>query len=183
MPGTLCANVPIFPRKHLYMDLQDRAWGLLDGGYRIPYDASKPLKKLKGILSQKERQELFDELWENLHHQGNVGLASYLALPHLIDICIENKSLDRNFIGLCVTIENCRISEENPEIPSQYDDLYFGSLAKFEKYLSLNLKNINDRDAFRLTLALLATVNGQPRLGKAIEILDEYAVDDFLSQH
>ena len=165
------------------MDLQDRAWGLLDGGYRIPYDASKPLKKLKGILSQKERQELFDELWENLHHQGNVGLASYLALPHLIDICIENKSLDRNFIGLCVTIENCRISEENPEIPSQYDDLYFGSLAKFEKYLSLNLKNINDRDAFRLTLALLATVNGQPRLGKAIEILDEYAVDDFLSQH
>ena len=165
------------------MDLQDRAWGLLEGGYRIPYDASKPLKKLKGVLGQKERQEIFDELWENLHHQGDVGVASYLALPHLIDICIESKSLDWNFIGLCVTIENCRISKENPEIPRQYDDLYFGSLAKFEKYLLLNLKNINDRDALRLTLALLATVNGQPRLGKAIEILDEYAVDDFLSQH
>src|SRR5450432_1042387 len=165
------------------MDLQDRAWELLDGGYRIPYDASKPLKKLNGAITQKEQQELFIELWENLHHQGDVGLASYLAVPHLIDICIENKSLNWNFIGLCVTIENCRISGENPEIPSQFVDHYLGSLSKFEKYLLLNLKNINDRDAFRLTLALFAGANGQPKLSKAIEILDEYAVDDFLLQH
>ena len=136
MPGTLCANVPIFPRKHLYMELDDRAWGLLNGGYRIPYDASKPLKKLKGILSQKERREIFNELWENLHHEGNVGLASYLAIPHLIDICIENKSLDRNFIGLCVTIENCRTSKgENPEIPSQYATSILGR--------SLDLRSIS----------------------------------------
>jgi len=165
------------------MELDDRSWGLLDGGYRIPYDASKPLKKLKGVTSQKERQELFDELWENLHHQGDVGLASYLAVPHLIDTCIENKSLDWNFIGLCVTIENCRVSGKNPELPRQYDDLYLGSLTKFEKYLLLNLKNINDRTAFRLAIALLATVNGQPALGKAIEILDEDVVDDFLSRY
>ena len=163
------------------MELEDRTWGLLNGGYRIPYDASKPLRKLKGSISQKERQELFDELWENLHHQGNVGLASYMAVPHLIDICIENKSLDWNFIGLCVAIENCRVSGENPELPIQHDDLYFGSLTKFEKYLLVNLKDINDRTAFRLALALLATVNGQPRLGKAIEMLDEDAVNDFLS--
>jgi hypothetical protein len=165
------------------MELEDRSWGLLDGGYRIPYDASKPLKKLKVVTSQKERQGLFDELWENLHHQGDVGLASYLTVPHLIDICIESKSLDRNFIGLCVMIENCRINGKNPELPSQYDDFYFSSLTKFEKYLLGNVKNINDRTAFRLVLALLATVNGQPGLGKAIEILDEDAVDEFLSQY
>ena len=134
-------------------------------------------------MSQKERQEIFNELWENLHHQGHVGLASYLAIPHLIDICIESKSLDWNFIGLCVTIENCRINGENPEIPSQYDDLYFGSLTKFEKYLLANFKNINDRTAFRLALALLATLNGQPGLGKAIEILNDDVVDGFLSKY
>ena len=165
------------------MELEDRNWGLLEGGYRIPYDASKPLRKLKGAENANERQEIFDELWENLHQQGDVGMASYLAIPHLIDICIESKSLDWNFIGLCVTIENCRLNGENPELPSQYDDLYFGSLTKFEKYLSVNLKNISDRTAFRLTLSLLATVNGQPRLGKAIENLDEDAVDGFLTQN
>jgi hypothetical protein len=165
------------------MELEDRNWGLLEGGYRIPYDASKLLRKLKDAVNAKERQEIFDELWENLHHQGDVGTASYLAVPHLIDICIESKSLDLNFIGLCVTIENCRLNGENPELPKQYDNLYFSSLTKFEKYLSGNLKNINDRTAFRLTLSLLATVNGQPGLGKAIEILDEDAVDEFLSQY
>jgi hypothetical protein len=165
------------------MELEDRNWGLLEGGYRIPYDASKLLRKLKDAVNAKERQEIFDELWENLHHQGHVGTASYLAVPHLIDICIESKSLDLNFIGLCVTIENCRLNGENPELPKQYDNLYFSSLTKFEKYLSGNLKNINDRTAFRLTLSLLATVNGQPGLGKAIEILDEDAVDEFLSQY
>lgn len=165
------------------MELEDRNWGLLEGGYRIPYDASKPLRKLKGAEKANERQEIFDELWQNLHHQGDVGMASYLAIPHLIDICIESKSLDWNFIGLCVTIENCRLNGENPELPNQYDDLYFGSLTKFEKYLSVNLKNISDRTAFRLTLSLLATVNGQPRLGKAIENLDEDAVDGFLTQN
>ena len=165
------------------MELEDRNWGLLEGGYRIPYDASKPLRRLKDAVNAKERQKIFDELWENLHHQGDVGAASYLAVPQLIDICIESKSLDWNFIGLCVTIENCRVNGENPELPKQYDDLYFSSLTKFEKYLTGNLKNINDRTAFRLTLSLLATVNGQPRLGKTIEVLDEDAVDEFLSQH
>ncbi len=165
------------------MELEDRKWGSVEGGYRIPYDASKPLRKLKGAVNADERQEIFDELWENLHHQENVGVASYLALPHLIDLCIESKSLDWNFIRLCVTIENCRLNGKNPELPNQYDDIYFSSLTKFEKYLSGNLKNINDRTAFRFTLSLLATVNGQPQLGKAIENLDEDALDKFLSQY
>lgn len=164
------------------MELDDRNFKLLEGGYRVPYDVSKPLRKLKGAVNAKDRQEIFAELWENLHHQGDVGVASYLALPHLVTMCIENKSFDWNFIGLCVIIENCRVNGENPELPSQYDELYFSSLTKFERYLTNNLKNINDRAAFRLTLSLLATVNGQPRLGKAIENMDENVLDEFLSQ-
>jgi hypothetical protein len=164
------------------MELDDKSWGLLDGGYRIPYDASKPLRQLRDAANPKQRQEAFRELWANLHHQGDVGTASYLALPHLINISIDTQSLDWNFIGLCVTIENCRINGANPELPKQHDEIYFGSLSKFERYLLDNLKNISDRTGFRLALSLLATVNGQPRLGKAIENLDEDVLDEFLSQ-
>lgn len=142
----------------------------------------KTASKIKDAANTKDRQEIFDELWENLHHQGAVGLASYLALPHLIDICIATKLLDRNFIGLCVAIENCRINGENPELPNQYNEIYFSSLMKFEKYLLANLKNIHDRDGFRLVLSLLATLNGQPQLGMAIEKLDEDGLDGFLSK-
>ena len=50
------------------MELDDRNWGLFEGGYRIPYDASRPLRKLRDAVNSKERQEIFDELWENLYH-------------------------------------------------------------------------------------------------------------------
>src|SRR5215471_17640211 len=124
------------------MDLDDNLLKTLDGGYRIPYDISKPLRKLRNTEKFEDQQIIFDDLWENLHHQGDVGLGSYLAVPQLINICMSKKSLDWNFIGLCVVIENCRINNQNPELPAEYDVLYFGALMKFEKYLLLNFKNI-----------------------------------------
>lgn len=164
------------------MDLDNRIWATLQGGYKIPYDASRPLKKLRDATRQDEYPVIFTELWDNLHHQGDVGTASYLAIPQLVSICITKKSLDWNFIGLCVLIENCRLTGRNPELPEEYQDLYFDALSEFERYLLLNFKSITDQTALRLTLALFATVNGQPDLGRAIEILDEDRLPGFLEQ-
>lgn len=165
------------------MDLDNRIWPTLQGGYRIPYNVSIPLKKLSHATRQDELAIIFTELWDNLHHQGDVGSASYLAVPQLVSICINKKSLDWNFIGLCVLIENCRLEDHNPELPEEYQDHYFESLTQFERYLLLNFKSITDQTALRLTLSLFATVNGQPRLGRAIEILDEDILPEFLEQH
>ncbi len=138
------------------MDLDNRIWASLEGGYKIPYNASRPLRKLRDSAQKDQFEIIFSELWDNLHHQGDVGLASYLAIPQIISICVDKKSLDWNFIGLCVLIENCRIKEHNPELPREYQDIYFDSLSQFERYLLLNFKNIADRNALRLTLALFA---------------------------
>jgi|SRR5436190_2142064 hypothetical protein len=164
------------------MDLDNRIWATLNGGYKIPYNASRPLKKLRDAIRQEDLEVIFTELWDNLHHQGDVGIASYLAVPQLVSICIIKKSLDWNFIGLCSLIENCRLDGRNPELPPEYQDAYFQSLNEFERYLLLNFKSITDQRALRLTLALLATVNGQPGLGRAIEILDEGSLPEFLQQ-
>ena len=165
------------------MDLDNRIWATLQGGYKIPYNASRPLKKLRDATRQEEFAIIFNELWDNLHHQGDVGVASYLSIPQLVSICINKKSLDWNFIGLCVLIENCRLDEHNPELPKEYQDVYFEALSQFERYLLLNFKSITDQTALRLTLGLFATVNGQSGLGRAIEILDEDMLPEFLEQH
>jgi hypothetical protein len=165
------------------MDLDNKIWATLNGGYKIPYNASRPLKKLRDTTRQEDLEVVFTELWDNLHHQGDVGVASYLAVPQLVSICINKKSLDWNFIGLCLSIENCRLEGHNPELPMEYQDDYFQSLNEFERYLLLNFKSITDQTALRLTLALLATVNGQPGLGRAIEILDEGSLPEFLQQY
>jgi hypothetical protein len=165
------------------MDLQDRTWKTLEGGHKIIYDVSRPLRRLKDLGRSESMRALFDELWENLHHQGDVGLASYLAVPQLVAICMDKKSLDSNFIGLCAVIENARLSGNNPDLPREYDDLYFSALSQFEKYLLLNFKSISDQDALRLTLALFATINGQPDLGRAIQKMDEGALPKFLEHY
>lgn len=164
------------------MDLDNKIWQTLDGGYKIPFDASVPLKKLQSTNDQKIIADIFADLWDNLHHQGDIGLASYLALPQLVTICIDKKSLDWNFVGLSVLIEHCRQTKHNPKLPDEFKNEYFEALKKLEQYLLTNFKNIKDPTTLRLTLALFATVNGQVELGKAIENLDEDTVKDFLEQ-
>jgi hypothetical protein len=63
---------------HSMLPLDDPRWKILTGGYRVPYDVSVPLGKL---FEQGESKELWDELWQELHHQGDIGPASYAAVP------------------------------------------------------------------------------------------------------
>jgi len=165
------------------MDLDNTIWSKVEGGTKILYNPSRPLRKLKDTDNPDQIRAIFTELWDNLHHQGDVGTASYLAVPQLVAICIDNNSLDWNYIGLCVVIENCRLNDHNPELPEEVEGLYFDALQRFEKYLLVNFKNISDRTGLRLTLSLFATLNGLPGLGKAIEILDEDLVPEFLEEH
>jgi hypothetical protein len=65
------------------LPLNDERWRSLDGGYRIPYDASVALRALEHAG---DLQPVWDELWNELHHQGDVGIASYAAVPPLVRI-------------------------------------------------------------------------------------------------
>jgi hypothetical protein len=165
------------------MDLDNPIWTKLNGGYKIPYNAAEPLSRLANPGTIAEQGSIFKELWENLHHQGDVDLASYLAVPQLIRICISKKSFNWNFIGLCVVIENCRGREHNPELPEEYKNYYFDSLKEFEKYLVSSLKNIIDETAFTLSLAFIAKVNGHTKLSRVLEILDSDEIDELLEKY
>jgi hypothetical protein len=60
--------------------LDDRKWKELLGGYKVPYDASHALRRLE------RGADAWKELWEELHHQGDLGEASYAAVPKLVRI-------------------------------------------------------------------------------------------------
>jgi hypothetical protein len=176
--------VQAFPNSYLaIMDLDNKLWASCKGAYNIPYDASRALRRLRDNSHPQDAKMIFAELWDNLHHQGNVELASYLAVPHLVSICISKNSFDWNYIGLCVVIENCRLKDHNPELVSEVESTYFDSLRTFESYLLLNFKSITDQTALRLSLALFATLRGQPDLGRAIELLDDGLLTKLLSQY
>lgn len=109
--------------------LDDNKWKELPGGYHIPYDASLPLKKLEQATTVEEIETIFTELWDELHHQGDVDLASYYAVPHIIRIAKEKKLYNWNVFGLVATIEVERHSN-NPQLPEEYEAAYLHSIQK-----------------------------------------------------
>ena len=164
-------------------DLQNNIWKTLNGGYKIPFDASIPLTQLQSTNDSKEISDIFAELWDNLHHQGDIGEVSYYSVPVLVNICIDKKSIDWNYVGLCVLIENRRLDRHNPPLPTGIEQDYLHSLKRLEQYLIANLNRIKDKIAFQLTLSLFATLNGQRGLGKVIELMDDDIIEDFLERY
>ena len=106
------------------LSLGDEKWRDLHGGYRRPYDASAPLRLLQ------DGGDVWDELWNELHHQGDVDVASYASVPQLVRIAGESPSRDWNFYGLVATIEVERHRKGNPTIPDWLKDDYNAALAK-----------------------------------------------------
>src|SRR5688572_362023 len=97
------------------LQLNDNLWKELKGGYKLRYDVSVPLKQLEKATDNETIAKIFEELWNELHHQGDVGLASYLALPQLVRISREKNLFDWNVLALCATIEQQRHLGKNPE--------------------------------------------------------------------
>src|SRR5881397_662960 len=96
------------------LTLDDPRWTQLEGGYRLPYDPTAALRQLD---SGGHQPAVWDEFWKELHHQGDVGTASYAAIPTLVDIHRRMRELDWNLYALAATIEVERHRRSNPPIP------------------------------------------------------------------
>ena len=102
------------------MELDDPGWASLLGAYRIPYDP-------RGALRALERGEnpavAWRELWDELYHQGDVGEASYAAVPHLVRI-YARRARDWNTYALAAMIDEARRDGRNPDVPANLRDGY-----------------------------------------------------------
>ena len=77
----------------MMLPLDDPKWKSLRGGYKIPYD---PTSALRHLYAGKNPDVAWSELWNELHHQGDVGEASYASVPHLVKIQKDHGDLDWN---------------------------------------------------------------------------------------
>ena len=76
------------------LNLDDNRWNSLAGGYRMKCDPRPLLAELES--EREQRDEAWRELWEELHHQGDVGEASYASVPHLVRIHRKSGVVDWN---------------------------------------------------------------------------------------
>ena len=147
------------------LSLKDPRWKDFEGGYRTPYDASIPLSRLE----QGESPEpIWTELWDNLYHQDDVGIASYAAVPHVARIIQQRGLFDWNAFALVVAIELVRDDGNNPALPDWLEDEYNQALREMAGFGSRNIDSPWNNELLRSVLSLIAIVKGNKDLGELI---------------
>ncbi len=145
------------------MDLDDPHWPHLLGGYRVPYD---PRKALHALERDRETDAAWEELWTELYHQGDVGQASYAAVPHLVRIHAARGIADWNTYALIATIEDARHNGRNPELPENLRGAYE---AAWRKLVDLGLRELGAAEDPTLVCSIIGVIaigKGQLTLGQ-----------------
>jgi hypothetical protein len=176
-----------FPRKTINepsLKLDDPKWGELEGGYkRSLYDASPALVRLEQAETLSEANIIYEELWNELHHQGDVGLASYYAVPHLVRIAKQNQLVDYNVLALVSLIEIQR-HKNNPALPKALSPQYHEALLGLEDLAKIAMNSDWDLSLATSALAAIALAKNQIKLANVILNLDgEDVIDEFLEKY
>ncbi len=164
-----------------FLALNDARWDSLEGGYKgSPCNAAALLKQLEQANNLGDAGAIYQELWGELHHQGDVGIASYYAVPHLVTIAKQKQLIDYNVLGLVSLIEIQR-HKNNPPLPKALNPAYQNALLELAGLARLALDMQFDLSLATAAFAALALGKGQLKLAEAIFNLDsEDVIDEFL---
>lgn len=154
--------------------LADERWQGLTGGYRKPYDPRPALRK---VIDGIDVSAGWDELWNELHHQGDVGEASYAALVPLAAWASDTDAADWNIYALAATIEAHRAQGANPPAPDWLAGAYARALATlFETALRL-LPAAQSDELISSVMAVLAIGKQRPALARMALLTEEERIE------
>lgn len=159
------------------LPLSDPIWKSLRGAYKGLYDASVPLVRLE------HGDDVWEELWNELHHQGDVGEASYASVPHLVRICGARPTRDGNVYALVSTIEVERHRKSNPPLPDWLRADYDNALRELLALGLSDLARIEDPITIQCILGAVALARGAFELGAWIAFTDASEIEKALETH
>ena len=154
------------------LSLDDPRWLDLKGGYRVPFD---PRPLLARLQAGQDPAAAWKSLWTELYHQGDVGEASYAAVPHLVRIHRESPSQGSDVYGLVAAIELARDARGNPGLPDWGRTAYEDALRELAALGARDVLGSSDPESTRCILAVLAIAKGARVYGR---LLLEFTEDE-----
>lgn len=155
------ADNPTGTRQMLYfrlmISLEDARWSSMTGGYKMPFDPRPLLKRLE---TDSETTQVWHELWEELHHQGDVGEASFAAVPFLVDACRKRGDLNWNTYAIVAIIELARKNGTNPDVPGWIAEDYFQSIENLAEVATTRVLRAETPEDVRAMLGIIAIAKG-----------------------
>jgi hypothetical protein len=143
--------------------MDDERWQNLEGGYRVPYDPRPALARL-----QSGDGSAWEELWTELHHQGDVGVASYASVPQLVHIHRDRDVPEWQTYALIGTIETCRRQRKNPSLPEWLTAEYQAAWDAIVPLACRDLPRATDETTVRAIIGAVAIAKGLRPLGDLI---------------
>ncbi len=139
------------------LSLDNKRWQTLVGGYRVPFD---PRPQLSKLAANRDTKAAWHELWEELHHQGDVGEASYAAVPHLVRIYRQRGVIDWNTYAIVAVIELARDSGKNPELPEWLKEDYLQAIRELAEVGAAEVLKSTHFEDIQAILSILAIAAG-----------------------
>src|SRR5450631_803433 len=159
------------------LSLTDPIWRALEGGYRVPYDVSKALARMEG------GELVSEELWEELHHQGDVGVVSYASIPQIVRITEARRESNWNLYALAATIEIERHRKNNPPLPDWLSASYVSAWEGLAKIALAYLAGKPDELMLRSALSVVALSRGDLKLGALLNHADTDEIADYVEDN
>jgi hypothetical protein len=72
--------------------------------------------------------QFWEVVWDELHHQGDVGEATYARIPYLVDYQSRQRELDEQLFHFCVVVDLAQPENNNPAIPAEIEFSYAKAL-------------------------------------------------------
>jgi hypothetical protein len=160
------------------MDLDDHRWAELRGGYKDFYD---PRQAVASLATNNDTDAVWAELWNELHHQGDIGDASFAAVILLADMLGSQPPTDWNLFALATTIEVERHRKTNPPIPDWLFDDYKRAWRQLFEMALTSLRSHADKELVQSALAVIALGNDAVKLGALIAYMDSSDLDEMLN--
>jgi hypothetical protein len=158
------------------LSLDDPRWQQLCGGYKVPFDPRPLLIQLERDPSAKN----WGLLTEELFHQGDVGDASYAAVPQIVRIALTRFPLDANALTLVTVIEMARWSQGNPPIPHWLTDEYESAIERLAGEALNQFAQLEDVDAVRGAIGIIAVWRKQLGCARAAVLYSEEELKELL---
>lgn len=146
----------------------------MTAGYRIPLD---PRPLLKRLGTDSDTTNVWHELWDELHHQGDVGDASFAAVPFLVRSYQERGVIDWNTYAIVAIIELARNEGQNPDVPGWIADDYFQAIRELAETGATEVLQAEAAEDVRAILSVIAIEKGLRIHGR---LLVNYSEDELM---
>lgn len=154
-------------------------WTKMLGGYNVPYD---PRPTISRLASDTTNERAWDELFENLHHQGDIGEASYASVPILVET-FRNKPRPWQFYFLVAIVESERSSETNPVVPDWLGDSYKKSIQDSKEFALNDMRSSTEKELIQGTLAVVALASDMIPLGMFVAQTTEDEIEEIIGKY